>query len=102
MLVVVYNFLDFQSKSFLNLNLQKTYYPFIENCTVDKMEKFWIRRNSVGQMDMKLQRRIEKTMVGRKGRKTCVKPVFVKRIVRSRQRSQGNALMMSGMEGLST
>lgn len=41
-------------------------------------------------------------MVGGKGRKTCVRPVFVKSIVRSRQRSQGNALIMSGMEGLSS
>lgn len=66
------------------------------------MGKFWIKRSSVGQMGVKLQRRTEKTMVGGKGRKTCVRRVFVKSFVRSRQRSQGNALIMSGIEGLST
>lgn len=66
------------------------------------MEKFWIKKNSVGQMDTKLQRRTEKTVVGGKGRKTWLRPVFVKSIVRSRQRSRGSALIMSGMEGLST
>lgn len=37
-------------------------------------------------------------MVGGKGRKTCVKPVFVKSIVRSRQSEPGKCLIMSGME----
>lgn len=67
-----------------------------------KIQKFWIKRNSIGQTDVKLQRRTEKTMMGRKGRKTYVRCVFVKSIVRSRQRSQGNALIMAGIEGLST
>lgn len=53
-------------------------------------------------MDLKLQRKTGKTMVGRKERKTCVRCVFVKSIVRSRQRGQGNALIMSMIEGLST
>ena len=41
-------------------------------------------------------------MVGREGRKTCVKCVVVTIIVRSRQRGSGNALIMSGIAGLSS
>lgn len=54
----------------------------------------------LGKMDVKLQKRTGKTMVGRKGRQICIRGVFVKSVVRYRQRGQENALIISGIEGL--
>lgn len=66
------------------------------------MENFWIKRSNTGQNGCDTTRRTGKTMVERKGRKTCVRHVFVKSVVRARQKGQGNALIISGIKGLST
>lgn len=66
------------------------------------MENFWIKRSRIGQNGCETTRENRENRAGRKGRKTCVRHVFVKSIVRSRQKGQGNAVIISGIKGLST
>lgn len=66
------------------------------------MENFWIKSSSIGQNGCKTTRKNREDRAGRKGRKTYVRHVFVKSVVRSKQKGQRNALIISGIKGLST
>lgn len=92
MLVGVYSFLDLQS---FHHNLQRTdFFFFSKKLLLDKRkrEHFWIERSRIGQNGCESTRENRGNHAGKKGRKTCVRHVFVKSVVRSKQKGQGNAL----------